>query len=610
MALSNETITFAGSGIVFNNSYDDGVTAQVRTAIVAAENYLQAHFTDTATINVAFNFDHLGKGFVAGNHYLVYDISYGELRLGLTTHATSADDRLAVAGLPATDPSNGAGFVVTVGQAQALGLRNPSGMTDVTVNINADQPWTFGSDLIGTVEHELTEGGFGRVQNLGLQGDPSFYALDLFRFTQSGQHDFTGGSDRQATVFGVDGAHLSDFFFHNSISPTGQNDSFDLADWDFEEEDAFGAGGGGFPASISGVDLQVLDVIGWTRSSAPPGDGPDDFADSFTDTTHPFGQLTAGVPFHGELQAIRDSDWFKVTLNAGTDYVVYLTGKDGGGGTLAQPALDLHDATGQSVDFTYNFVGDSNDVRGLFHAAAGGTYYVEAGSAFSGLSGTYTVKVMAGAAAPTPGDDFLIGTAAGGTIMAGAGADTITGDDVQNYLRGEDGDDSIAGGALFDDINGNMGNDTIEGGLGDDWVVGGKGDDSQSGGDGDDIVWGNLGNDTLDGGFGADQIRGGQGDDSISGGAGNDFISGDRGNDTESGGAGADTFHSFSGAGIDRVLDFKYAQGDRVMLDPGTSYTVSQVGADTVVDMGGGDQLILVGVNLSTLPSDWIFLGP
>jgi serralysin len=44
-----------------------------------------------------------------------------------------------------------------------------------------------------------------------------------------------------------------------------------------------------------------------------------------------------------------------------------------------------------------------------------------------------------------------------------------------------------------------------------------------------------------------------------------------------------------------------------VQVDPGTTYTVSQVGADTVIDMGNGDQMILVGVNLSTLGSGWIF---
>ncbi|HXA39473.1 MAG TPA: 1,3-beta-glucanase, partial [Phenylobacterium sp.] len=93
----------------------------------------------------------------------------------------------------------------------------------------------------------------------------------------------------------------------------------------------------------------------------------------------------------------------------------------------------------------------------------------------------------------------------------------------------------------------------------------------------------------------------------IQGGAGNDFISGDRGNDTEAGGPGADIFHSSQDAGVDRILDFNQAEGDRVMLDPGTTYSLSQVGADTVIDMGAGNQVILVGVQLSTLTPGWIF---
>jgi Ca2+-binding RTX toxin-like protein len=195
------------------------------------------------------------------------------------------------------------------------------------------------------------------------------------------------------------------------------------------------------------------------------------------------------------------------------------------------------------------------------------------------------------------------------TIMAGAGNDTLGSAAGSNYLRGEDGNDSIVGGSGFDDINGNMGNDTAHGNDGDDWVVGGKDNDVLFGDAGNDIVWGNLGNDTVDGGDGNDQVRGGQGDDSVSGGAGNDYVSGDRGNDTISGGAGADLFHDSQDAGIDKVLDFHASVGDRVMLDPGTTYSVSQVGADTVIDMGGGNQMILVGVQLSTLPAGWIFYG-
>jgi serralysin len=207
------------------------------------------------------------------------------------------------------------------------------------------------------------------------------------------------------------------------------------------------------------------------------------------------------------------------------------------------------------------------------------------------------------------GADSIVGSAAADNLRGYAGNDTITGGNGTNYLRGDEGDDSIAGGAGFDDINGNMGNDTASGGDGDDWVVGGKDNDLLFGDAGDDLVYGNLGDDTLDGGDGNDIVRGGQGNDIVRGGAGNDYISGDRGDDTVWGGAGADDFHSFGDAGIDRVMDFSRAEGDRVRLDPGTTYTVSQVGADTVVNMNGGGQVILVGVSMTSLTGDWIFVG-
>jgi len=238
-------------------------------------------------------------------------------------------------------------------------------------------------------------------------------------------------------------------------------------------------------------------------------------------------------------------------------------------------------------------------------------------SAFTGNGATGSVAVNTNTSLvakdlPTSTNDDLQANAQFAEVHAGDGNDTIQGASVSDYLRGDAGDDSISGGAQFDDINGNMGNDTLHGNAGDDWVVGGKDNDIQFGDAGDDIVWGNLGNDTLDGGDGNDQVRGGQGDDILTGGAGNDFISGDRGADTESGGAGADIFHGSQDAGIDRVLDFNLAEGDRVMLDPGTTFTIGQVGADTVIDMGPSasgapNQMILVGVQMSTLTGSWIF---
>jgi hypothetical protein len=244
---------------------------------------------------------------------------------------------------------------------------------------------------------------------------------------------------------------------------------------------------------------------------------------------------------------------------------------------------------------------------------------------FASVSMGVQLDLAAGTAHVAGGDDMLTGfsqvtgsvwndtlnAAEGSSVGGGVGDDVIVGAaGGSDYLRGDDGNDSILGRAGFDDINGNKGDDTIDGGSGGgDWLVGGQGNDFITAHDSDNILYGNLGNDTLIGGPGNDVIRGGQGDDSIVGGSGNNFISGDRGNDTESGGAGADRFHSSQEAGIDKVLDFHQAEGDRVMLDPGTTYTVSQVRADTIIDMGGGNQMILVGVQLSTLATGWIFEG-
>jgi Ca2+-binding RTX toxin-like protein len=102
-------------------------------------------------------------------------------------------------------------------------------------------------------------------------------------------------------------------------------------------------------------------------------------------------------------------------------------------------------------------------------------------------------------------------------------------------------------------------------------------------------------------------VRGGQNDDIVLGGDGNDWLAGDLGSDTLTGGAGADIFHTHAAAGLDRVTDFSAAEGDRVYLLPGTVYTLAQQGADTVIDMGGGNQMVLVGVQLSSLPAGWIF---
>jgi serralysin len=233
------------------------------------------------------------------------------------------------------------------------------------------------------------------------------------------------------------------------------------------------------------------------------------------------------------------------------------------------------------------------------------------GDTFTGGEFSDLLRAYAGndSVAGGAGDDTLDGGGGDDSVSGGAGADSIVDGSGKNYLRGEDGDDRITGGVGFDDINGNMGNDTCVSGGGDDWVVGGRDNDSLVGSAGQNLVYGNLGNDTCDGGAGNDIVRGGQQNDVLTGGDGDDYVSGDKDSDTLTGGLGADTFHSFGDAGMDRVTDFNRAQGDRVLLDAGTTYTVAQSGADTVISMTGGAQMVLVGVQMSSLTDGWITVG-
>ncbi len=210
-----------------------------------------------------------------------------------------------------------------------------------------------------------------------------------------------------------------------------------------------------------------------------------------------------------------------------------------------------------------------------------------------------------------------------------AGNDGITGSPGADTLVGLDGADTISGGDGDDDVNGNTGNDSVEGGAGRDFVRGGQSSDRVIGGTGDD--WhlnGNIGNDTVLGDSGNDILFGGQdqdllygdlgqssvvkGHDLIDGNLGNDTIFGEGGNDTMTGGGGADRFAIRSGEDVDLIKDFNPGQGDRIAIQPNINGTgvdtfaelqprMTAQGNDTVIDLGGGNLLIVQGVAPSAI---------
>ena len=53
--------------------------------------------------------------------------------------------------------------------------------------------------------------------------------------------------------------------------------------------------------------------------------------------------------------------------------------------------------------------------------------------------------------------------------------------------------------------------------------------------------------------------------------------------------------------------DFDAAEGDRIQLDPRTVWHASQQGANVVVDLDGGGELILRNTRLDTFGAGWIF---
>lgn len=525
VSLQSETISSAGSGLVFVNAYGTGVTDAFRSAIVAAETYLQAEFSNPVRLNMSFDLQPLDLTIGGLNNFHPVAVSYANLQSALTAHATTADDLLAVASLPMVDPSGGRGFDVPIGMARVLSLAGPGDGIDDSIILNSLQSLTFGPAAVGIVLHEITEGAMGRIGSLGVWGaDGHFAPMDLFRFTAGGQRDYAGGRDVVPSFFGVDGAHVTSFEYHSPINASGVYDQLDFADWNATSGDAFGPNAAGSPGVVSAVDLQVMDVLGWTPAAVAPTEG---YASSLSDTTRPFGQIATGGSATGALKHAGDREWFRVGLEGGATYKINLTGNIGGGGTLADPFLRLHDASGGLLDSNDDIVaGSQPDSQITFQAPSSGTFYVEAGGYMDAYAGTYRVDLVQTSATP-PG-----------------GAPT-------------GGDGAARGGPGVSSINGGAGNDTVDGGPGHNELRGG-----------------------------GDVFFGGPSFDNIAGGSSSGFISRDRGADPMSDEARADILHSFQDAGIDMV---------------------SQVGADTIVDMGATQGMTLSGVQLATLPSGWIY---
>jgi hypothetical protein len=275
-ALLSAAATSASAGLVFDITYSAAVQANANFAAIKNDvtfvaNEFSSLYSDNVTLNFQINQAPgiLGESLFSNAYYRG---SYASIRSALAADSSTASDAIAVANLPGAAPigSGANAWYVTSAQAKALGLLGAN-------NAASDGTYTFGSDLglfdfdrsngiaagaydfIGTTEHEFSEL-MGRVSQLTNTGF-GYTAFDAFRYTSPGVSSFNPSSC--GVYYSIDGGVTNQKRF-NCVP------NADVQDWDGSvPSDPFNAfGSSGVVNSLSAIDEQVMDVIGWNLAAA------------------------------------------------------------------------------------------------------------------------------------------------------------------------------------------------------------------------------------------------------------------------------------------------------------------------------------------------------
>lgn len=263
-----------------NVTYDSSIisnpnAAQIEEAIQAAVQFYEAAFIDNnITINIEFRYAPLSGGDAAENEFSYETFTYSQVVGALEAHGMSAIDAEAYATLPGTDPTGGSGddYVLTTAQARALGLSTYTPTYDDIVTLNSNLTWDFDPydrsvpgeyDAIGALEHEMSEGGLGRISSLGQAISGEYTPLDLFRYSSPGVRDF---NPDDTDYFSINGTTLLTEF--NNWA-TGNAKPADLGDWfPTIEGNSYGDSYEGVESRVNLTDLQEDSLLGWNLDTA------------------------------------------------------------------------------------------------------------------------------------------------------------------------------------------------------------------------------------------------------------------------------------------------------------------------------------------------------
>ncbi|MHA4871305.1 type I secretion C-terminal target domain-containing protein [Duganella sp. PWIR1] len=259
------------------------------------------------------------------------------------------------------------------------------------------------------------------------------------------------------------------------------------------------------------------------------------------------GNVTITELANGGMDTVRTArDGYTLAANLEAlqytgDRDFYATGNAGGNLLTGGAGNDTFDGNGGS-DILTGLGGDD-----VYFVRGAGDRVVEADN-----GGNDTVQVTYANAAYT-----LAANVETAVLTTTAGAGSLTGNELNNYLGGN---------GVANVLNGGAGNDTLDGGAAADKLAGGKGDDlylvdnagdtvTELAGEGMDTVETTLAKYALTSGVEHLRYTGGSGfagtgndlANRISGASGNDLLVGGAGNDTLTGGGGADTIDGGDG---------------------------------------------------------------
>jgi hypothetical protein len=309
--------------MLINVTYDSSVTGasnatQIEGAIQAAVAFYEHAFRDVSvTLNIDFKYAPLAGGDISENEFNGNDYSYAAVAAAFENTAVSPDDRTAYATLPANDPTTGSGddFFVTTGQARVLGLSTFKPKFDDTVTLGSNFSWSFDPndrdvageyDAIGALEHEMSEGGMGRIGSLGREiATAEWTPDDLFSYASTGVRQLAPG----AHYFSLDGTHLLEEY--NNPQNGG-----DASDWlPSIEGDSYGDSYQGMEGQVTPTDLRVDDVLGWTRTPATIDDFSGDAVSDvlfYNASTGDVGYYAMNGSFNGWLDAGASSTAYRL----------------------------------------------------------------------------------------------------------------------------------------------------------------------------------------------------------------------------------------------------------------------------------------------------------